>query len=263
MGCDIHIVVEKRNTEGVWEAVKGANPDIAWHREYAETNRKRGDIERAEQLEKEATDVESGAKLAEYMKKYPDESASEYEYYAPQVTRNWIYDGRNYALFTMLAGVRASDDFPVISEPKGMPQDASPAAVEYADQYGCDGHSHSYLTLKELRDFDWYQGAKRYGIVTESQYKRLMQGEKPISWCAGVGGPGIKVIDEVTMRDVIKHDWARGMNGLNGYTLYTSASWETVCADSAGEFYTGALPALKELAGDDPESVRIVFFFDN
>ena len=52
---------------------------------------------------------------------------------------------RNYRRFAMLANVRG--DGP---EPKGMPSDASQLAKFLCDDYGSDGHSHSYGTMDEV-----------------------------------------------------------------------------------------------------------------
>lgn len=52
---------------------------------------------------------------------------------------------RNYRLFADLAGVRGEGP-----DPKGMPADASDLALMYSDEYGDDGHSHSYCSLTEF-----------------------------------------------------------------------------------------------------------------
>jgi len=52
---------------------------------------------------------------------------------------------RNYDLFAKLAGVRG--DGP---DAKGMPGDASELAVAMSEQWGGDGHSHSYCLLQEF-----------------------------------------------------------------------------------------------------------------
>lgn len=51
---------------------------------------------------------------------------------------------RNYDLFAALAGVRG--DGP---DPRGMPDDASDLANMMHDEWGQDGHSHSWLPLEE------------------------------------------------------------------------------------------------------------------
>ncbi len=68
-----------------------------------------------------------------------------------------IYNGRNYALFTILAGVRTREPFMPISPRKGVSNDASYLFKSWIEEYGPDGHSASWLTLKELQDFNWDQ----------------------------------------------------------------------------------------------------------
>lgn len=51
---------------------------------------------------------------------------------------------RNYERFAALAGVRG--DGP---EPRGLPDDASETARYLADECGWDGHSHSWMPVKD------------------------------------------------------------------------------------------------------------------
>lgn len=60
--------------------------------------------------------------------------------------------GRNYSLFGHLAGVRHSPVLGPIAEPRGLPEDISPEVQRQADFWEDDAHSHSWLTLKEIRD---------------------------------------------------------------------------------------------------------------
>lgn len=60
------------------------------------------------------------------------------------------YRSRNYAQFGLMAGVRW--DTPHALEPKGIPDDASPEVKREIEQWDCDGHTHSYLTLRELKE---------------------------------------------------------------------------------------------------------------
>lgn len=53
-------------------------------------------------------------------------------------------DARNYQRFAELAGVRGAGP-----EPKGLPDDISDSAAADSEGWGVDGHSHSWLTLKE------------------------------------------------------------------------------------------------------------------
>ena len=49
---------------------------------------------------------------------------------------------RNYTRFAALAGVRG--DGPT---PKGLPKDVSESTKLYSDEWGLDGHGHSFLDL--------------------------------------------------------------------------------------------------------------------
>jgi len=55
---------------------------------------------------------------------------------------------RNYRLFGELAGVRT--DGTLGYEPRGLPSDASQLTTAMSDDWGADGHSHSYLSLPEF-----------------------------------------------------------------------------------------------------------------
>ena len=69
-----------------------------------------------------------------------------------------FYRGRNYYLFGVLAGVRGGG--PVISNPRGVPKDASYAYRNELEMWDCDAHSESYYTLQELLEVDWSKYTK-------------------------------------------------------------------------------------------------------
>ena len=82
------------------------------------------------------------------------------------------YHDRNYNLFAILANVRnetafagckTGEGFNPISNPKGVPSDASEEYASLIKQWDSDGHSHSYLTLRELLDYDWTQTTQLQG----------------------------------------------------------------------------------------------------
>lgn len=68
--------------------------------------------------------------------------------------KNTIYDGRNYVLFSILAGVRDAWDIVPIAEPKDLPDDFhfEGQAFEVVGD-----HSYSWLTLQEIMDYNWDQ----------------------------------------------------------------------------------------------------------
>lgn len=71
-----------------------------------------------------------------------------FEYHGNEVT---AFEFRNYSMFGLLAGVRRVDAGQ-ISEPRGLPEDASEATASLVDDN--DLHSQSWLMLDELdRDY--------------------------------------------------------------------------------------------------------------
>ena len=64
---------------------------------------------------------------------------------------------RSYWFYAALAGVRNYIEIEPISEPKGMPSDASMMSQADCQEDGLDGHTHSWLTATELLNYDWNQ----------------------------------------------------------------------------------------------------------
>ena len=62
---------------------------------------------------------------------------------------------RNYVMFACLANVRNYDEVKPISDPRGIPSDVSDEAKKDIEGWGEDGHSHSWLTWKEIKEYDW------------------------------------------------------------------------------------------------------------
>jgi hypothetical protein len=81
---------------------------------------------------------------------------------------------RDYDLFAKLADVRNDDEITPIAEPRGLPDDLSFTTKFDADYWGRDGHSHSWLTGKELAEaLRWYDK-----LVVE----RSQKSESPKTW---------------------------------------------------------------------------------
>ena len=69
----------------------------------------------------------------------------------PEYTVQEICGDRNYRLFYLLAGVRNEGDLTPVSDPKGLPSDVTEFVRGESEEWGSDGHSHSYLTLGEIK----------------------------------------------------------------------------------------------------------------
>lgn len=141
---------------------------------------------------------------------------------------------RQYELFALLAGVR-NDGYNVkpISEPKGLAPNMSEELEAYVEGYSADGHSHSYLTLAELKAADLQQEIEDDHLILSRDEKGQIE-----SYCGSTTGP---------------HEGPIGKRPLFG-----------VFPGSADQFHRliQEMEALK-LDGYTDEDVRLVFFFDN
>jgi hypothetical protein len=168
------------------------------------------------------------------------------------------YEGRNYNLFGILAdvrngrgfaGIKTGEGFVPISEPKGVPKDASKVYKDMVREWDGDGHSHSYFTVKELLAYDWNQYTMLQGCVSIDMYKKYKDtGELPDSYSGHVSGSEVILVDE---NDVDQKPSA----------THVKMSWTESYSLSAGYFIENTIPQLQKLG--DPDDVRIVFFFDN
>lgn len=119
MGCDIHLFVEKKI-----EVKDGFERKGYW------------------------LSIDKWTKN-EYFFHYPNEP----EWHVS--VEDEMYSTRNYVLFAILASVRNYFDIQPISIPRGLPRDVTPEIKKLSDYEGADGHSHSWLLLDEILNFDW------------------------------------------------------------------------------------------------------------
>jgi hypothetical protein len=183
-----------------------------------------------------------------------------------------VYVGRNYRLFSVLAGVRKHDMLPVIAEPRDLPEDVSPEVRAASDSWGVDGHSHSWLTLRELLDFDWTQECTFSTTVTGQEFARWSRydrGQKnEPDWSFGSrGGPGIVTVPmaEMDARLAALTPQARWADHPEWERLNVPITWEQPVARSVGSFLSETVFRLVQLAGGvaHADDLRIVFWFDN
>lgn len=64
---------------------------------------------------------------------------------------------RSYDLFAVLANVRNYCLAEPISQPRGLPDDVSTMVRRWSEYDDDELHSHSWLSLAELRAYDWSQ----------------------------------------------------------------------------------------------------------
>lgn len=192
-----------------------------------------------------------------------------------------FYDGRSYNLFAILAdvrngrgfaGVKTGEGFNPISEPRGVPDDASEEYRYMVEQWDCDGHSHSHHTLRQLLEYNWTQTSKLEGWLSMVEWERWSRwgrehGEGPESYCDGVSGPHVKHIStqeaEALFEDVPWPERARVIEEHSD--TYVHASWELPYHKCTRHFWFETIPKLLALveSAEHFDDVRIVFFFDN
>ncbi len=201
-----------------------------------------------------------------------------------------FYEGRNYDDFAILAsvrngrgfaGIKTGGGFNPIAEPRGVPKNATDEYKAEVRRWDCDGHSHSFITLKELLDYDWEQTTSHQGVVSLSVYADWWRnkGKKgaPQTWCGGVSGGDIVMVSNKEMEKLIlanedkvkpaeKVGFAFDDVKIDGKSHHTVVEWTETYRESATNLQKFTIPLLQAYAekkGLKPQDVRIVFFFDN
>ncbi len=203
---------------------------------------------------------------------------------------------RNYGMFAVMAGVRngvgfagcdMGDALEPIAEPRGIPHDANQHIHAWVDDWGADGHSASYLTLKDLLDYDQSRTVKVRGVVSISVYVEWCrwgrsQNEAPKSYCGGVSGQKVrtltpamadvevyaarKTIDQTLDRWAIETRLVKDLEADNHSSTYVGVEWTETYGHQMGELWSKAAPEMLRVArekGVSHDDVRLVFFFDN
>lgn len=190
MGCDIHMYAEKYNSKNkIWEKV--GNEFISTYGTFTATLSIENHIgvERElacdllgkyvnEEYDKDFTPSNTIEKLEKYVFNYLDENLppkhsniswmeAQNENTLPNIYTCTPYDGRNYNLFGVLAGVRVNKIEP-IDYPRDLPEDLSEEIRDEYTYWGSAAHSTSYYYLSELlkskyRKLD-VETLKDYGI---------------------------------------------------------------------------------------------------
>jgi hypothetical protein len=105
----------------------------------------------------------------------------------------WIANNRNYKLFGAIASVRRESPFGY--EPRGLPDDVSDLAAAFSEEYGEEGHSHSWLLLPDfLKCYGWAKHGEASDEHTAASLAAV-KGEMPYIELAGEV-TGLKYIDE-------------------------------------------------------------------
>lgn len=158
-------------------------------------------------------------------------------------------DNRNYSRFAILADVRNYGGTEYIAEPRGLPDDVTAEVKKDSDDWDCDGHSHSYFTLKELLDFQKdIKPLKHRGMISPEAQKALDEsGELPDAWCQWTNQPGWE-----------RREWEEANTEL--LPLIDALKKR---ADELYVIYGWKWETSPEEAYEASDNIRIVFWFDN
>lgn len=176
-----------------------------------------------------------------------------------------VYDDRNYNLFAILAnvrngygfaGVKTGEGFNPISSARGLPDDASEEVSKYAHDWGADGHSHSFFTIREILDYDWNQKSSICGWVDVENFRIWKNRGHPGSWCGDVTGHNIKHVDVAEMERLAGGD----KTDAELYGYHCHVEWTKYYHECLGTFSKAVFCSLHK---NKPEDVRFVFWFDN
>lgn len=180
----------------------------------------------------------------DYFKPNPYFNKNAPDPYEGEFERIEIYGGRNYILFSVLAGVRDyTNSRKPVAEPKGIPEDCSEYVLKDYRDWDCDGHTHSWLTLKELEEYQQQAPPMKFtGMLSPAQAKDLdEEGITPSSWCQWTN-----------KEDYVRREWEEE---------------NTVLIPLIEKLETRAIELLKygygELNETNKENIRIVIWFDN
>jgi len=161
-----------------------------------------------------------------------------------EFSRLELHGSRNYQLFSTLAGVRDySQKVVPVSEPKGVPDDACEYVKKESEQWGSDGHSHSWLTLKELKDYQSASPKMHYtGLLSPQDLVAFdTEGKAPNSWCQGTNQVGFE-----------RREWSQENSTLTPLIDKLQKRVHELLQYDYQDYDTS-----------NDEKVRIVFWFDN
>lgn len=174
------------------------------------------------------------------------------------------FENRDYSEFAILANVRngwgISPDrsrIKPIAMPKGVPEDVSPKVKEKIDDWADDGHSHSYLTAKEISEYDTNNAINIRGYVNVREYKKFKE----------TGDVDAFLVEDVCGGNTIKkpNDECIDFQEKNpDKCVFTQIEFKRTAAELARWLFGDGLKQLMERSEDGTgDDVRIVFFFDN
>jgi len=173
MGCDVHMYVERKNSEtNRWEMVGNEFIDeYPLEMAIKYMNHNLGlDVDECELiLKKYFNGGKPSNKIEEFVfnKFFVDLFSDDGEEIYIKKTKLsdprtcQPYSGRNYGLFGVLAGVRDCSRDMITGDLRGLPYDVSEKILELSNEWDIDGHSHNYIYLNEILDSSYYKMSEK------------------------------------------------------------------------------------------------------
>ncbi len=176
------------------------------------------------------------------------------------------YMDRNYELFSILADARNSFGLTPISKPRGIPKDISKELKDKLNAAYIDQDiKPSWVSLKELLDFDWDKKIRLCGIVDEANYKIFVEQGTPQLYefdfvfraAAQLFNPSHPMSKQIVLPE---HEYLLSQKKeKKEYRIIIC--WTKAVKDMVDQFYALTLPQLKKL-DKNPANIRIVFYFN-
>lgn len=261
MGTDIHPAIEVRRN-GVWRFYRPKEPCRWYHEVWT------------------ASDI---ANVNSHNPEYAKTLKVGDRKYAWDRCKTRIPDffsDRNYRVFAVLgnvrngvgfAGVYTHDTLPYIQDNRGLPDDLDPKT------YAKLSHEHSdgWVTLAELKDFDYDQTFTEGGVIEEQEFLKMCHtGETPETWSGWISGPGITILEPDQYAALYRSpiDLLSTGNQEGRLTLYDTsaryyinAKWKAKLRSEVADIPDQWIPYLERLVpkGGTDDDVRVVFDFDS
>lgn len=185
------------------------------------------------------------------------------------------YDRRNYDSFAILANVRngrgfgstiTGDSIEPISYPRGLPDDFvvdddnshDGLYTDYDEPMWLGDHSHSYLGLDEMLDYEFGKIRTKYCVISSETFDNWNGVSIPDDMCGGIFGSNIVTYDET------EYTKLKDSNSLpSDKKVFINVGYKTSLLRSTGlkEYINKELIPLGLEYGN--ENVRMVFGFDS
>lgn len=194
-----------------------------------------------------------------------------------------IINHRNYTVFSVLANVRNNGDINPIDDPRGFPEDSIYYGSEYTgykipqpkgqldllsyeegysseedDTIFLGDHSHSWVGLEELLDYDWDQTFEDSGWVDMESYRSMGKVTIPKSWCGDIGGGGVEKVTNEEM-DRLCATYLEGTQLSKHF--YTYVTWKVSYREYTADFVAAINRLHKFII--NPNNLRLIFGFDS